>query len=35
MGIAQVEALLYQLGQAQVPGQGGGKDQPVVSRQVV
>ena len=34
-GIAQVQALLYQLGQAQVPGQGGGKDQPGIGYQTV
>ena len=34
-GIAQVEALLNQLGQAQVPGQGGGKDQPGIGYQTV
>ena len=31
----RVEALLYQLGQAQVPGQGGGKEQPGIGYQTV
>ena len=33
--IAQVEALLDQLGQAQAPGQGGRKDQPGIGHQAV
>ncbi len=33
--VAQVEALLYQLGQAQVLGQRGGKDQPGIRHQAV
>ena len=34
-GVAQVEAFLDQLGQAQVAGQGGGKDQPSIGHQTV
>ena len=34
-GIAQVEALVNQLGQAQVAGQGGGKDQSSIGHQAV
>ena len=34
-GIAQVEALLDQLGQAEMQGQGGGKDQPGIVDQAV
>ena len=33
--IAQVEALLDQLGQAQAPGEGGRKDQPGIGHQAV
>ena len=32
---AQVQVLLYQFGQAQVPGQGGRKEQPSVGHQAV
>ena len=34
-GVAQVEAPVNQLGQAQVAGQGGGKDQPSIGHQTV
>ena len=34
-GIAQVEALLYQLGQAEMQGQGGWQDQPSIGHQTV
>ena len=34
-GVAQVETLLDQLGQAEVAGQGGGKDQPGIGHQTV
>ena len=34
-GVTQIQALLHQLGKAEVVGQGGGKEQPGVGHQAV